>query len=290
MIDISLLDTLLKSVESSSFILFCGDINQLPSVGPGNVLHDMIASGKIETTTLDVVFRQLEDSLINFHAHQIMEGNTNIKEGKDFHFYSCTTEEEMVEKLKDITRANYDENDIFSFQVLVPTKEGTAGVRSLNRVLQPICNGYEREPVASVYKFKRFDKVIMTRNNYEAGYLNGDIGLITDITDTQLIISLGDGKEIQIRKDSPEDVSPAYALTVHKSQGSEFACVAIVLPEEPICMLQRNLLYTAITRAKKEVFIIAQNDAYAQSVKNTRLAERRTSLKEKIQKGGFIHD
>ena len=285
MIDITLLDTLLKSVESSSLILFCGDINQLPSVGPGNVLHDMIASGKIETTTLDVVFRQLEDSLINFHAHQIMEGNTDVKEGKDFHFCSCSTEEEMVEKLKEITRANYDENDIFSFQVLVPTKEGTAGVRSLNRTLQPICNGYEKEPVSSVYKFKRFDKVIMTRNNYEAGYLNGDIGLVTDITDTQLIISLGDGKEIQIRKDNPEDVSPAYALTVHKSQGSEFACVAIVLPEEPVCMLQRNLLYTAITRAKKEVFIIAQNDAYAQSIRNTRLAERRTSLKEKIQKG-----
>ena len=289
MIDVVMLDILLRATKPGSLILFCGDINQLPSVGPGNVLHDMIHSGKIETTTLDVVFRQLEDSLINFHAHQIMEGKTKVKEGKDFHFCSCTSEEEMVEKLKVIAKEKYDENDIFSFQVLAPAKEGLAGVRSLNRLLQPICNTHDAENDASSYKFKKFDKIIMTRNNYEGGYLNGDIGMITDITETSLVISLGDGKEIEVRKDNPEDVSPAYALTVHKSQGSEFSTVVIVLAEEPAGMLQRNLLYTAITRAKKEVFIIAQNEAYRKAVRNTRIAQRKTTLKEKIERGDYIY-
>lgn len=286
MIDISILDILLCAINSSSFVLFCGDINQLPSVGPGNVLHDMIHSGKIETTTLDVVFRQLEDSLINFHAHQIMEGRTKVKEGKDFHFHRCSSEEEMVEKIKEIAKEKYDREDIFSFQILAPAKEGFVGVRSLNKLLQPICNDYESEDSSSVYRFKKFDKIIMTRNNYSDGYLNGDIGIITDVTETSLIISLGDGKEISVSKDNPEDVSPAYALTVHKSQGSEFSSVVIVLSEEPRCMLQRNLLYTAITRAKKEVFLVVQNDSYKNAIRNTRLAQRKTSLKEKIEREG----
>lgn len=290
MIDILLLDTLLKSVSTSSFVLFCGDINQLPSVGPGNILQDMIDSKKIEVTVLDVVFRQLEDSLINYHAHQIRTGKTLIKEGKDFHFYSFKTEDEIRNKVAEIAREKYDANDIFDFQVLVPCKEGEAGVRALNRLLQPICNTTSDAVTSSAYRLKKSDKIIMMRNNYAGGYLNGDIGIIKEILEDAYIISLGDGKDIEVKRSNWDDIAPAYALTVHKSQGSEFSAVVVVLPEEPWNMLQRNLLYTAVTRAKKEIFVVSQNDAYAKAIRNTKINKRKTSLKEKIERNDFIYD
>lgn len=290
MIDVGLLDMLLKALSPSAFILFCGDTNQLPSVGPGNVLQDMIRSEKIEVTTLDVVFRQLENSPINFNAHQIISGKTAIKVGKEFHYFSFETEEEVVEKIGEIAKEKYDEEDLFSFQVLTPTKDGLAGTRHLNKVLQPICNKKNDEDESGVYRFKKYDKIIMTRNNYTEGYLNGDIGIIKEVLEESIVVSLGDGKDIKIKRSDLEDISPAYALTVHKSQGSEFSVVAIILPEEPSCLLQRNLLYTAVTRAKKEVYIISQKQAYPKAVNNTKLTERRTSLKEKIERGTFVYD
>ena len=137
--------------------------------------------------------------------------------------------------------------------------------------------------------FKVCDKIIMTKNNYEEGYLNGDIGIIKEIKDNSIVILLGDGNMIEIKRENFEDVSPAYAMTVHKSQGSEFDTVIVVLAEEPSCMLQKNLLYTAITRAKQEVFIISQKDAYEKAVKNIKRIERNTALKEKIEREEFIY-
>lgn len=289
MIDIVILDILLKAVPPTSFILFCGDANQLSSVGPGNILHDMINSKKIEVTALDVVFRQKKESLINYHAHEIIAGNASIKSGKDFHFFSFETEEEMQEKIKEITREKYDESNLFSLQVLSSVKNGPTGVRTLNRHLQPICNSHAGKEVSAVYRFKVCDKIIMTKNNYEEGYLNGDIGIIKEIKDNSIVILLGDGNMIEIKRENFEDVSPAYAMTVHKSQGSEFDTVIVVLAEEPSCMLQKNLLYTAITRAKQEVFIISQKDAYEKAVKNIKRIERNTALKEKIEREEFIY-
>lgn len=130
----------------------------------------------------------------------------------------------------------------------------------------------------------------MMRNNYADGYLNGDIGIIREIQDDSYIVALGDGKDIEVKRSNWDDIAPAYALTVHKSQGSEFSAVVVVLPEEPWNMLQRNLLYTAITRAKKEIFIVSQNDAYAKAVRNTKITKRRTTLKEKLERGSFIYD
>ena len=113
---------------------------------------------------------------------------------------------------------------------------------------------------------------------------------IKEIRDESYVIALGDGKDIEVKRNNWDDIAPAYALTVHKSQGSEFSVVVVVLPEEPWNMLQRNLLYTAITRAKKEVFVISQNDAYAKAVKNTKINKRKTTLKEKIERSVFIYD
>lgn len=290
MIDILLAQHLFEAISPSSFILFCGDTEQLPSVGPGNVLKDMIASGKIETVTLDVIYRCLEDSLISYNANNIREGKTEFKEGKDFHFYSFEKEEEMREKVEEIVRKKHDKNNPFNLQVLVSVKNGDVGTRELNKRLQQICNKTSSEDVSfDSFRYRISDKIIMMKNNYDDGYLNGDIGVVTYVNEASITVMLGDDKEIVLTKSNLEDIAPAYALTVHKSQGSEFSSVIVVLPAEPLCMLQKNLLYTAITRAKEEVFVIAQGDSYEKAVKNTKMIQRKTDLKEKIRKGTYIY-
>lgn len=290
MIDISLLDYLIDAISPSSFVLFCGDTEQLPSVGPGNVLKDIINSNKIEVVTLDVVYRCLEDSLISYNAVNIRNGNADVKEGKDFHMFSFKTEEEMKQKIEDVVKNKHDKNKPFEVQVLSPTKDGEVGTKSLNKSLQKICNSTSSKfKTYDSFKYKISDKIIMTRNNYADGYLNGDIGVVKDVSENAITVELGDDKEIELKTSNLEDVAPAYALTVHKSQGSEFSCVIVVLPNTYPWMLQRNLLYTAVTRAKKEVFIIAQEGAYKSAVQNTKMAERKTSLREKLEKGVFIY-
>ena len=291
MIDVMLMKYLLESVSPSSFILFCGDIEQLPSVGPGNILNDMIASQKIEVVKLDVVYRCLTDSLISYNANNIRTGNVDVKDGPDFQYFQFKTEEEVKAKVEELVQQHHKKGDPFALQVLSPVKDGEAGTKALNMSLQKICNG-KSDSLGEFdsYKYKISDKIIMMRNNYTAGYFNGDVGVVTDIADGAITVLLGDEKEIVLTNKDLEDVSPAYALTVHKSQGSEFSSVIIVLSEKHPVMLQRNLLYTAVTRAKKEVFIVAQGDAYKRAVSNTKMTERKTSLREKLTKGEVLYD
>lgn len=302
MVDILLMNSMLKAIEAGTSLVLVGDIDQLPSVGPGNVLKDIIESGVIPSTKLDRIFRQSEASLIKVNAHKINSGEApsyNIKDG-DF-FYIKAEEgkisETIVSLCSDRLSSHYGLNSMEDIQVLSPMKKGTAGTIELNRMLQASLNpesDRKTERKNGDYIFRVGDKVMQIKNNYQLkwtieksdedekgeGVFNGDIGYIRyiDLKDEKLWVEFDDNKEVEYNFGQLDELIPAYAVTVHKSQGSEFPAIVIPVTWAPPMLLNRNLFYTAVTRAQKLVVLVGYEKYIKMMIKNNNTTERYSGL------------
>lgn len=288
MIDIFLAHALLKAVSLHAHIIFIGDIDQLPSVGAGNFLNDLIASGIVPTVRLTEIFRQAQDSLIIVNAHRVNKGEfptTKIPSSKkDFIFLSEQDPAAVNNHLKKIFewlgKYHIRPSDT---AVLVPMNRGVVGTHNINYYLQQLLNPGEPEKkvlhAGTTYKIN--DRVMQIRNNYDKLVFNGDTGTITDIDmqEQTLLVNFGD-REITYEFCEVDELVLAYALSIHKSQGSEYMATIIPIFTSHFALLQRNLLYTAITRAKKLCILIGQPKAIAIAIKNNKGVIRKTFLKE----------
>lgn len=286
MVDIQLMSWLLQAVKDGTTLVLVGDINQLPSVGPGNVLKDLIDSDLIPYIALTKIFRQAEESKIIVTAHEINRGvvpTFDRGEGTDLFLIEDNEAELLYSRIVDLCLnrlpAKFGYNPVLDIQVLAPMYKGDFGVDKLNSVLQSALNP---EPIRFEKGYKRFkigDKVMQLKNNYEHDIFNGDIGFVSDIVEDegQLTVDF-DGKRVEYNSLNIDEITLAYACTIHKSQGSEYPCVIIVMQSSHYIMLQRNLLYTAITRAKRLLFLFSSRSTVAIAVKNSRTSERYTTL------------
>ncbi|MFT4465954.1 MAG: ATP-dependent DNA helicase [Sodalis sp. (in: enterobacteria)] len=293
MVDIVLMNKLLRAVPDHAALLLVGDVDQLPSVGPGYVLADIINSQQIPVSRLTEIFRQVACSNIITNAHAINAGRvpdvTQKGETSDFFFIAAETPEEIKAKLLNIVLcrlpARFGFDPVRDIQILTPMNRGGTGTHSLNNVLQSQLNG-DAEPKVTRYgrTFSPGDKVIHIINNYDNDVFNGDIGIIRaiDTEDAEVFIQFDD-REIHYDFNELDELSLAYATTIHKSQGSEYPCVVIPLSMQSYLMLERNLIYTGVTRGKKMVVIIGQKKALSIAVRTQRSGRRKTWLRERLR-------
>lgn len=291
MIDIILMYNLLKAIPDHMTVILVGDTDQLPSVGAGNVLKDIIASEKIPIVRLTRIFRQAQGSKIIMNAHRINKGESiDIRGGKtsDFFFASKETNEEIVETLVRYCTNNlprYYHVDAFSdIQVLTPMQKGICGASNLNQVLQEAMNPSQSYLKRGGTQYRLCDKVMQIRNNYDKEVFNGDIGTISkvDMEERNLTVDF-DGREINYDISELDELTLAYATTIHKSQGSEYPIVVMPMTMSHFIMLQRNLLYTGVTRAKKILVLIGEKKALYYAIKNEMTAARNTKLSERLR-------
>lgn len=281
MLSIDLADILFSATKSGTMVLIVGDTAQLACVGAGNVLQDLIQCGEVPTVQLVKTYRQAETSLIVKNAKTINNGYAQMITGDDFSVV-MGHEDDLPKLILDEVSKCGNSNDPFAVQVLTPARrKGECGATALNKQLQQLLN-----PTGAFMRygdsiFRMGDKVMTIRNNYSVGYFNGDIGIICSVTDDSLIVQIDDTK-VEMTKDLLDDLVLAYATTIHKSQGSEYATAIVVLPPEPRSMLQRNLLYTAITRAKKRCVIVTAPDCIGRAAKRCDANRRNTYLKERV--------
>ncbi len=298
MIDTLLFSKLLRAVNYGTTLILIGDVDQLPSIGPGNILKDIIASKTVPTVILTEIFRQSADSLITINAHRINRGERpllNPDNGfrKDFHFYQISDPDQVVNKVIDLCKQTipmeFGLNPVNDVQVMVPMHKGTVGVSNLNSVLQNKLNFTEHPVKIGFREFKIGDKVMQNRNNYEKDVFNGDLGRVSAIKKEKDEIFVNfDGRIVKYANVEIDDLILAYAISIHKSQGSEYPAVIIPLLEDHYALLQRNLLYTAITRAKSLVFLVGTERAINIAINRNRAINRLTSLKEKLE-NSFMH-
>ena len=289
MIDVPLMHALLKAVPDQSALILVGDVDQLPSVGPGQVLADIIASGVVPVVRLTEVFRQAAESRIIVNAHRINQGlmpEWVQDPASDFHFIECVDPEDGVAKILQIVReripARYGLDPIRDIQVLCPMNRGGLGARSLNIDLQKALNppGELRvERFGSTFAVG--DKAMQVENDYDREVYNGDLGVIRSIDPeaSEIVIEF-DGRPVTYGFGELDEIVLAYATTIHKSQGSEYPAVVIPLTTQHYPMLQRNLLYTAVTRGKRLVVIVGQRKAMAIAVKGRQTRRRWSKMKE----------
>ena len=296
MLDITLAAHLLEAIPFNCHLVLVGDADQLPSVGPGNVLHDLIASGVVPLVRLDHIFRQAEQSRIVVNAHRINSGSMPVSDGNDpdsdFFFIVRDDPAEAADLAVDLASRRiprrYKLDPVDDIQVLSPMHRGELGVRRLNERLQAELTPPGPELTYGSRRFRVGDKIMQIRNNYELEIFNGDIGRIEqfDEEESELAVRI-DGREVRIPHDDLDDLVPAYACTIHKSQGSEYPAVIIVLHHQHHVMLQRNLLYTAVTRGRKLVVIIGSRRALGRAVSNATQRRRFTLLADRLN--GSLH-
>ncbi|MCX6000196.1 MAG: ATP-dependent RecD-like DNA helicase [Chloroflexi bacterium] len=294
MVDILLMNHLLKAVPAAATLVLVGDVDQLPSVGPGNVLKDIILSQNVETVRLSEVFRQAQQSLIVVNAHRVNQGHMpqmkpSQEGGKpDFFFIEREEPEQAVELVKELCSSRlpraYGLDRLEDIQVMAPLHRGVAGVANLNAELQALLNPKGREVVRGGRTFRVGDKVMQIRNNYDKDVFNGDIGRIAglDPEDQSLQVRFGD-KIVDYEWSELDELVLAYAISIHKSQGSEYPAVVVPILTQHFIMLQRNLLYTAITRGKRLVVLVGSKRAIAMAVKNNKVQHRYTNLAERLR-------
>ena len=298
MVDVPLMHSLLRAVPSQAGLILVGDVDQLPSVGPGTALHDLIESGVVPTVRLTEVFRQAADSRIITNAHRIRRGQMPDVHGaereSDFHFVERNEPEKIAATLVKLARERIPQrfgfDPIRDVQVLCPMNRGSLGVRELNTALQQVLNPAQAgEPVAERFgwRFQMRDKVIQTENDYDKDVFNGDIGTIEsiDTVDQEVTIRF-DERRVTYDFGELDEVSLAYAVTIHKSQGSEFPAVVIPLATQHYMLLQRNLIYTGITRGKKLVVLVGQKKALAIAVHNDRPQRRYSGFLASLRSDG----
>lgn len=294
MVDIQLMSQLLRALPSHAAVLLVGDVDQLPSVGPGSVLADIIKSNAVTTVALTEIFRQAADSQIIVNAHKINQGkfphiNKENNTLSDFYFIEEDDVDNMLCKLITVVsqripnRFKFD--PVKQIQVLTPMNRGKVGTHCLNQALQEKLNPKQTKTITRFsIKYSKGDKVLQTRNNYDKDVYNGDIGFIQDI-DLEAGSVLVDflGHIVNYEFNELDELVLAYAMSIHKSQGSEYPAVVIPLATQHYMLLERNLLYTAITRGKKLVVIIGQKKALYMAIKRVQSSSRITYLTERIQ-------
>jgi exodeoxyribonuclease V alpha subunit len=293
MLDTLLANTLLKAVPLGMHVLFVGDVDQLPSVGAGNVLRDIIASEQVPVTSLKEIFRQAQDSGIVTNAHRINKGETPITRGlPDFFFIPEDDPEQIAETVAALAQTRlprrYGLDPKRDIQVLPPMHGGAIGVSQLNAKLQAALNPPSPNKIEKNYGsrlYREGDRIICIHNDYDRQVFNGDGGWIEkiDLIDQEAVVRLDDERRVSWSFADLDDLVIAYAVTVHKSQGSEYRAVIIPLHTSHYMMLQRNLLYTAVTRAKELVVIVGSWRALNIALKSDRVAERYTSLAQRLR-------
>ncbi len=290
MIDAPLAHSLLDALADDTRLLLVGDADQLPSVGPGRVLFDLIESAHLPVVRLQEIFRQNEAGGIVLNAHRIHRGRRprpDSAEDGDFFFIQRTQPEEILSLLLQVVARrvpkSFGLDPRRDVQVLSPMRRGQLGVETLNEELRVLLNPGPRsdDPIG---RWRPADRVMQTRNNYDIEVFNGDIGFITSVDSTgrRLVVDF-EGREVAYQSTDLEDLTLAYACTVHKSQGSEYPCVVLPLHTQHYMMLQRNLLYTAVTRAQRLMIIVGDPKALDIALGNQRQMDRNTALAERIR-------
>ncbi|MBV7272185.1 ATP-dependent RecD-like DNA helicase [Clostridiaceae bacterium UIB06] len=308
MIDIMLMHNLLKAISLGTRIIIVGDVDQLPSVGPGNVLRDLIESKCIKVVRLKDIFRQSQESMIVVNAHKINNGETPElnKKDKDFFFIKCEESGKILETLielidKRLPKFNKSWNKMHHIQILSPMRKGILGISNLNNKLQDILNKKDENKKEKEFRdiiFRVGDKIMQTKNNYSLkwiriagegeseglGVFNGDVGYVHDIDEEKdtVTVIFDDERKVVYDNIYLDEIDLAYAITIHKSQGSEFPVVIIPMFMGPPLLMNRNLLYTAITRAKQLVVLVGSIKAMQFMINNSKSFERYSLLKFRI--------
>lgn len=305
MIDVMLMNNLLKSIKPKTRLILVGDVDQLPSVGAGKVLEDIIDSGAFPVVKLQFIYRQGKESFITTNAHRINTGVMPVLNAKesDFFFIQGNDSEDSLQKVIELVttrlpKFNEKWDRVKDFQILTPMRKGELGVYNLNLVLQKALN-----PRRKKYSFTDLqigDKVMQTKNNYMIkwrkvkrtfgeppegqGIFNGDIGYVTDINEEDNTVSVlfDEDKIVEFESQDLDELELAYAVTIHKSQGSEFKVVLVPLFMGPPLLMSRNLIYTAVTRARELIVLVGSQKALSYMIKNTKTYDRHTSLKYRI--------
>ena len=313
MVDMFLMNYLLKAIYQSTKLILVGDSDQLPSVGPGNVLEDLIKSGKIETIHLDKVFRQAARSNIIVNAHRVNDGQGFIKKSEmpedaknDFFIINEKDQNKMMYQLISLCNGrlkNYGHYDFFqNIQILTPTKKGMFGTKELNMMIQKVLNPGDKtklEKSINGVTYRIGDRIMQVKNNYDiywendeengTGVFNGEIGTIVDIDEKEknIEIKFDDNKKALYQYSEMDQIEHSYAITIHKAQGSEYDVVIMCIPKTAPILLTRNLLYTGITRAKELLIIIGDKKIVDFMIQNVDSKKRNTGLKFKLQGGMY---
>lgn len=309
MVDINLMNSLLQAVAVGTRLILVGDVNQLPSVGPGNVLHDIIASEEFNVVRLTKIFRQASESDIIVNAHRINNGEEiELKSSsKDFIFLERMEAQQIINAIITLIRdklPGYVHADMMDIQVLSPMRKGLVGVEQLNKILQDSLNPSDPTKVEKEFLkgiFREGDKVMQIKNNYQlewkqrnklgmvkeegTGVFNGDIGMITHISEYNKLVTVEfeDGKQVDYDYKQMEELELAYATTIHKAQGSEYPAVIIPMLGGPRMLMNRNLLYTAVTRAKQCVCLVGIKNVCHEMIENVSEQKRYSSLDVRIK-------
>ena len=310
MVDVFLMNSLLKAICVGTRLILVGDANQLPSVGPGNVLNDIIAAERFEVVRLTKIFRQAQASDIVVNAHRINQGEYFEigPASKDFPFIKRPDANSIINAIVTLVKTKlpaYTDCTVNEIQVLTPTRKGTLGVERLNIILQQYLNpnedGCKVEKEIGGIIFREGDKVMQIRNNYQKnwelqgrngyiidsglGIFNGDTGVIDNINlyMSEITVRFDDGKYVVYNFKETDDLEHAYAITVHKSQGSEYPAVVLPLLDGPRPLMNRNILYTAVTRAKKCICVVGSENTFFEMVSNENDQKRYTSLDKRIR-------
>ena len=290
MIDISLASDLLSAIPDNASVVWVGDTDQLPSVGEGSVLGDMIKSGVIPSTRLELLFRQDTAGLIVANAHHVNAGEPlEVRSGDtDFYFVRCEEPEMCLKRAIEFMTTRiprkFGMDPMQDVQVLVPMRKNVLGADNLNIELQKALNPVGDSVVRGAAIFRVGDRVMQLRNNYDKDVYNGDIGFVKAVdSSSRSLVVLFDGRPVRYEAADLDEIVLAYATTIHKSQGSEYPAVIIIMHTQHYVMLQRNLLYTAITRGKKLVLLIGVPYAVDRAISINSVKERRTSLARRLK-------
>lgn len=305
MVDVLLFEKLLKGIKESTKLIIVGDVDQLPSVGAGNVLRDLIESNVIKYTKLTDIFRQSKKSNIIVNAHRINNGKYPIlnEKNSDFFFLKTNnpiiTRNTVVDLIKNRLPKAYGYNFYKDIQILTQTRKGICGVYELNRILQEVLNPKTKDSLELNFGNKVFrlnDKVMQTKNNYDLsftdsngeegfGVYNGDMGIVFEIDEKEkkIIVKMQDDRTVEYAVDNLDNLELSYAITIHKSQGSEFKSVIIPLFDSFYMLQTRNLLYTAITRAKENIVLVGNEEIMFNMINNNTINNRYSNLKNRLK-------
>ncbi len=303
MVDILLMHSLLLALPQKARLIMVGDADQLPAVGAGNVLKDIIDSDSVECIKLTEIFRQAKESMIVVNAHRINKGEMPFcnDPDNDFFMVNCHDADNLAHTIAQLCKTRipkaYGVDGISQIQVITPSRKTVVGVQNLNEILQRTLNPPETDKLAkgaAVRNFRAGDKVMQNKNNYNLewsresekgmGVFNGDVGFVTSVNSFggTLTVEYEDGKTVKYDANTLEELELAYAVTVHKSQGSEFDVVIMPMFDTHKLLMTRNLLYTAVTRAKKLVILVGREEILEQFVKNDKIQQRYSGLRDKM--------